>query len=370
MKLGAAGTIMPPVEGVLKNARRLEEKAYDSIWWPDHLMGWFPQSIWTPDVTPLANFQQNPDVYLDPVAAIAAVAVHTERVQLGTSVTEPVRRHPAVLANEWLSLSHLSKGRAILGIGCGEAENITPYGLDYSRAVSRFEESLAIIRLLWEHDDPVDFDGSFWTMRDAVIGMGAYDGRFPPIWVGAHGPRMLDITGRYGDGWLPTHVPTPEDYAARLGRIEDAARAAGRDFAGFTPGLWDYTIVTESHEDGHRIADAALPKINLLVLPSQAYEERGYTHPLGDSFYGIRDFIPARYGKDEVLKALDQVPEEMVHDYTVHGTPDELVARVREYEAAGLQHVVMWNQTFLGDPTKVAESFHLLDAVLDVLHEE
>ena len=71
MRLGAAGTIMPPVEGVLKNARRLEDKGYDSIWWPDHWMGWFPQAIWTPEVTPLANFQQNPDVYLDPVAAIS-----------------------------------------------------------------------------------------------------------------------------------------------------------------------------------------------------------------------------------------------------------------------------------------------------------
>jgi phthiodiolone/phenolphthiodiolone dimycocerosates ketoreductase len=370
MKVGAPGTIMPPVDGLLKNARRVEEKGYDSIWWPDHLMGWYPQSIWTPDVTPLANFQQNPDIFLDPVACIAAVGVHTERVQLGTSVTEPIRRHPAMVANEWLSLSHLSKGRAVLGIGCGEAENITPYGLDFSRAVSRFEEALAIIRLLWENDDPVDFDGSFWTLRDAVIGMGAYGGRFPPIWVGAHGPRMLDITGRYADGWLPTHVPTPQDYADGLARIKRAATAAGRDAGAFTPGLWNYTIVAEDHEECHRIADQPLPKINMLVLPSSAYEERGYTHPLGEGFYGIRDFIPAHYGKDEILKALDSIPEDMVHDYTVHGTPDELVALVRSYEAVGLEHVVLWNQTFLGDPTKVAESFHLLDEVRAALHQE
>jgi phthiodiolone/phenolphthiodiolone dimycocerosates ketoreductase len=272
-----------------------------------------------------------------------------------------------MLANEWLSLSHLSKGRAILGIGCGEAENITPYGLDYSKVVSRFEESLAIIRLLWENDEPVDFDGTFWTFRDAVVGLGAFQGEFPPIWVGAHGPRMLEITGRYGDGWLPTHVPTPENYAERLGTIFEAAAKAGRDTSSFTPGLWDYTIVAPDHEDAHRIADAPLPKINLLVLPSVAYEERGYAHPLGEGFYGIRDFIPARYTKDEILKALAAIPEDIVHDYTVHGTPDELVERVQAYEAAGLQHIVMWNQTFLGDPTKVSESFHLLDDVLAAL---
>ncbi|MFN2543071.1 MAG: LLM class flavin-dependent oxidoreductase [Actinomycetota bacterium] len=364
LTVGSSGTIMPPVDGLIRNAQRLEEKGYDAIWWPDHLMGWFPQAIWTPDVTPLAAFQQNPDVYLDPVACISAVGVHTQRVRLGTSVTEPIRRHPAMLANEWLSLSHLSKGRAILGIGCGEAENIVPYGLDYSNAVSKFEEALAIIRLLWENDEPVDFDGTYWPLRDAVVGLGAYDGRFPPIWVGAHGPRMLDITGRFADGWLPTHTAEPADYAERLGRIRDAAKNAGRDPDAIEAGLWDYTIVAADHEEAHRIAAQPLPKVNLLVLPSSAYERLGHRHPLGDGFYGIRDFIPARYTKDEVLKALDAIPEDVVHAYTVHGTPDELTARLRQYESAGLQHAVLWNQTFLGDPTKVSESFHLLDDVL------
>ncbi len=365
MEVGAAGTIMPPADGMLKTARRNEERGYDSIWWPDHLMGWYPESIWTPDVTPLANFQPSPHVFFDSVAAIAAVAVHTDRIRLGTSVTEPVRRHPAQLAQEWLTLDHLSKGRAILGIGPGEGENIVPYGLSYDRPVTRFEEALEIIRLLWENDEPVDFDGPNYTLRRAVLGLGPYEaGRYPPIWIGAHGPRMLEITGRYGDGWIPGLTGGPEVYGERLAVIRAAATAAGRDPDAITPALYAYTVVASDHEAAHEILRHPLLAGNQLVLPSEAYEERGFSHPLGKGFYGIRDYVPTRYSKDEALKAIAAIPFELTHDYTLHGTPDDLVALLHDYETAGLRHVALWNMTFLGDPTKVRESFHLLDEVM------
>jgi len=364
LEIGAPGAIMPPVEVLLKTAKRNEDKGFDALWWPDHLMGWHPESIWTPDITPLATVQPNPHVYLDPVACIAAVATHTEKIRLGTRVTEPVRRHPAMLANEWLTLDHFSKGRAILGIGAGEGENIIPYGMSFDKPASRFEEALTIIRLLWENNEPVDFDGDFWTMRRAVCGMGPHTpGRFPPIWTGAHGPRMMDITGRLADGWLPTRM-SPEEYAHGLGVIRTAAEKAGRDFSTFTPGLWAYTVVASDHEEAHRILNQRMPKGFQLVLPSEEYEKRGYAHPLGTKFQGLRDYIPTRLGRDEALKAIDSIPEEIAHLSTVHGTPDELVALFREYEAVGVRHIVPWNITFLGDPTKVRESFHLLDDVL------
>jgi phthiodiolone/phenolphthiodiolone dimycocerosates ketoreductase len=364
IEIGSPGTIMPPVEGVLKTAQRNERKGYDALWWPDHLMGWHPDSIWTADVTPLAHVQSNPHVYLDPVAAIAAVATHTETIKLGTSVTEPIRRHPAMLANEWLTLDHFSKGRVILGIGAGEGENIIPYGMNFSKPASKFEEALQIIRLLWENNEPVDFDGQFWKLDRAVCGMGPFTpGRFPPIWTGAHGDRMLRITGRLADGWLPTNMPSAE-YARRLGIIEASAKEAGRDFSSFTPGLWAYTVIAADHEESHRILNETLPKGFQLVLPSEEYEKLGYSHPLGSKFVGLRDYIPTRFSKDEALKAIASIPEEVSHEHTLHGTPDDIVAQIRDFEAVGVQHIVPWNITFLGDPSKVKESFHLIDDVL------
>jgi phthiodiolone/phenolphthiodiolone dimycocerosates ketoreductase len=364
MEIGATGVIMPPVDGVLKNALRNEAKGYDAMWWPDHLMGWHPESIWKPDITALANFQSNPHVYFDPIACIAAVGTHTTTMKLGTSVTEPIRRHPAMVANEWLTLDHFTKGRAILGIGAGEGENIVPYGMDFSKPASKFEEALTIIRLMWENDEPVDFDGDFWTFRRAVNGMGPFTpGRFPPIWTGAHGERMLRITGRLADGWLPTNMP-PEAYAQRLEIIRDAAEKAGRDLSSFTPGLWAYTVIANDHEESHRILNETLPKGFQLVLPSEEYEKRGYSHPLGPKFVGLRDYIPTHFERDEALKAIASIPEEISHEHTLHGTPDEIVKQIRDFEAVGVKHIVPWNITFLGDPSKIRESFHLLDDVL------
>jgi phthiodiolone/phenolphthiodiolone dimycocerosates ketoreductase len=367
IEVGAAGTIQPPVEALLHTARRNEEKGYDAIWYPDHWMAWHSESIWVPDVTPIANFQPSPHVYLDPVACMAAVGVQTERIRLGTSVTEPIRRHPALLANEWLTLDHLTKGRAILGIGAGEAENITPYGLDYSKQVSKFEEALTIIRLLWENDEPVDFDGQFWSLKRAVNGMQPYQpGVFPEIWTGAHGPRMLDITGRMADGWLPSLLP-PEEFGPRLGRIRDAATAVGRDPDAITPGMWFLVIADEDHETCHRLVNDRIVKGFLLTLPEEAFARHGAAHPLGEGAYGLREYIPTMWQKDEMLAALDAIPDEVAHEYILHGTPDELVETVRRYEAEGLRHAVLWNITFLGDLTKIGSSYHLVDDVMRTL---
>ena len=68
-------------------------------------------------------------------------------MRLGVGVTEPIRRHPVLIAQAMMTLSHLTKRAPILGIGAGERMNIDPYGLDFSEPVTRLEEALQIIRL-------------------------------------------------------------------------------------------------------------------------------------------------------------------------------------------------------------------------------
>lgn len=371
MRIGTGGNIMPPAESLLRTSQSVERRGYDSLWWPDHLMGWHPQTVWTPDVTDLAAFQPNPHVYFDPVAAIAAVAVHTERVQLGTAVTEMVRRHPAMVAQEWLTLDHLSKGRVVLGVGAGERENIEPYGLDYSRPVSRFEESLAIVRLLWENDGPVDFDGEFWTFRDAVCGMAPYhaDGdarRYPPIWAGAHGPRMLSIVGRLCDGWLPTYSDV-DTWAAGRAAVRAAATEAGRDPDAIECGMWGLLVVDDDEEEVERICATPVIRAWLLVNPAWQFEALGYEHPLGPDWNGLTDYVPARLSRDEALAAIDRVPTEVVRRFLLTGTPDEVVAEVRRFAEAGLDHLVVQNVTFMGDLGKLRGSYQLQDEIAATL---
>ena len=155
--IGSGGPIAPPAGAVVRRAKTLEKLGFGIIAWPDHLMGWLPESIWTRDVSRVAAMSpaRNPHVFLDPLITMAAAATGTERIRLATCVTDPLRRHPAVLANEFLTLHHMSGGRTILGIGAGEGENTIPYGIDYRYQVSRLDEALQVIRLLWEADGQV-----------------------------------------------------------------------------------------------------------------------------------------------------------------------------------------------------------------------
>src|SRR4029450_3143063 len=95
----------------------------------------------------------------------------TARRGLGTGVTDPVRPHPAVLAQSFLTLDHATGGRAVLGIGAGEAENVVPLGLRYERTASRLIEAVEVIRLLWSTTEPVDFAGDHFALRNAILGL-------------------------------------------------------------------------------------------------------------------------------------------------------------------------------------------------------
>jgi len=133
----------------LSQIDQLDSGRYHSIWLPDHMVSFWPDSIWTPEFTDLAVTSPSPHRHLDGMAVAAAAAVLTKNVPIATSVVDTVRRHPSLLAQTALTIQHLARGRFILGLGCGELENTVPYGFDFSKPVSRFEESLQVIRLLW-----------------------------------------------------------------------------------------------------------------------------------------------------------------------------------------------------------------------------
>ena len=85
IEFGAPGTIMPPADKAVENARRAEADGYESIWWPSHLMGWHPESVWTEDITPLAKFQDNPHTYSDPLVMMGVAGAVTEKIRVGWS---------------------------------------------------------------------------------------------------------------------------------------------------------------------------------------------------------------------------------------------------------------------------------------------
>ncbi len=97
------------------------------------------------------------------------LASRASRLRIGVGVTEPIRRHPILIAQAMLTLAYMTKRPPILGIGAGERENIDPYGLDFTKPVSRLEEALQIIRLCFSAQGPIDFHGEHYQLHRASM---------------------------------------------------------------------------------------------------------------------------------------------------------------------------------------------------------
>jgi len=360
LELSAMGAVRPPADAVLAAAQRREQQGFDAIWWADHLLHWFPLSIWTPDLVPQAATQPSPHIWFDPVPVVAAAAAATRDIRLGIGVTDVIRRHPASLAQTALTLDHLTGGRFVLGVGSGEALNLEPFGVANERPLSRLEDGLEVMRLLMASPDPVDYEGEHFRLRGASLGLRPVDGRPPPIWIAAHRPRGLALAGRRGDGWLPL-ATDPDQYAEMLARVREGAAAAGRPQDAVTPGLYARVVVAETREEAEAAIDGSLlMRFIALTRPAEAFTARGAEHPLGEGAFGLTSFMPTAYGRAEALRLAKAVPPEVVRDAVIHGTPDEVARAVEAFVERGARHVQLTNMTPLAAPPLAAASEALL----------
>lgn len=184
----------------------------------------------------LVSFQDHPyqPGFLDTWTLLAFVAARTERVKLAPNVLNLPLRPPSVVARAAASLDLLSEGRLELGLGAGAFwEGVEAMGgprRSPGESVAALSEAIEVIRALWDTGSRggARFEGEHYRLR------GAKRGPAPAhpigIWLGAYKPRMLRLTGRAADGWLPS-VPylEPGDLASGNAAIDAAAREAGRD---------------------------------------------------------------------------------------------------------------------------------------------
>lgn len=331
----------PPLGRINFMIRAGRLAGYDAFWTVDHFLGWFPQSIWDRDFSPLADPEGSPHVYFDWQTLLGHVASRAGRTQVGVGVTESVRRHPVLLAQAAMTLSHVAKEPPILGIGAGEAENTIPYGLDFSRPVSRLEDALQVIRTCFTSRGPFDHDGTHYQLDQAILDLNSPPGRTPQIWLAAHGPRMLELTGRYADGWLPTLPYTPESYQAAIGRIRAAAAAEGRNADRIVPGWSTFTVLGKTEADARRLLESPVVRFMALLAPDHVWQAHGLTHPLGEGFGGLVDFMPQNYDRREMMDAMRRVPVDLVAETVVWGTPETVLGRLSDFVDVGLRHLVM-----------------------------
>jgi phthiodiolone/phenolphthiodiolone dimycocerosates ketoreductase len=323
----------------------------DAYWVGDHLNALFPRSIYTPEYLGVAKVAPKIDACLEPWTLLGHLAARTRfgRVRLGVGVTDASRRNPAVTAQAAATLHLITRGRAILGIGVGEREGNEPYGVDWTKPVARFEEAVATIRALWDSGgELVSRDSPYFPLRNAVFDLPPYRGKWPEIWVAAHGPRMLRATGRYADAWFPGGpVMRPKDYARGLQALRTAASDAGRDPMSITPAAWLFVVTGGSRDEVDETLNSNAAKAFALNIPAERWADHGVEHPLGDDFAGAQDFLPQTLDEKTVLSYARRVPLSLLKEALLTGTPEDVIDQAAEWRDHGLRYLVACNASIL-----------------------
>jgi coenzyme F420-dependent glucose-6-phosphate dehydrogenase len=289
---------------LVEYAVRAEELGLDSVLVSDHFLPWRHEGGHAPFA----------------LAWMAAVAERTERVQIGTSVLTPTFRYnPAVIAQAFATMSLLSGGRVILGVGTGEALNeIAVSGREWPEFKERFarlRESIQVMRALWTKDD-VDFKGDYYTLVGAKI----YDRpeQPVPVYVAAGGPVVAKYAGRAGDGFICTSGKGMDLYTEKLiPAVTEGAQAAERD-----PATVDRMIEIKLSYD--RDPEAALANTRFWAPLSLTPEQK---HSVSSA--------------EEMERLADELPiEQVAKRWIVASDPDEALAQIKPYLDAGLNHLV------------------------------
>ncbi len=302
---GSARTIREAVE----RARRAEALGFEAIFFADSQMN-----------------------NVDPFQALAMCAVNTRRIRLGTAVTNIVYRDPTVTANSFATLNEISQGRAIIGLGTGDGP---VYSLGRTATkLGEFEKGLRVIRDLL-HDRGIEVAKS---SERAGGNVRLKAGQRPvPIYISAEGPKTLRVAGRVSDGVI---LGTGFDK-----EVTDWARrhiAAGATDAARNPGEIDLMpagmIVVE--DDGDRARRRVRAR-----MANRAHHNFRFTMetvPEGE-IAGVKRFMDHFDISKPIEERIDPafVTDYLLERFTIAGTPEECIARVKRLEADGIRRLLL-----------------------------
>ena len=278
-----------------------------------------------------AVWQADSRLVRDAVVPMAAFAAKTKKIKIGSGVVDCWTRNPARLASTFSTLDDLAPGRIILGIGAWWDPLASKVGIERKRPLKVMREVVTTVRALLA-DETVSFSGDF-VQLDGVELDYVYQERRPkevPIYIGATGMKMMELSGEIADGVVLNYLVSPEYNKRAMEHLEIGASKAGRSIDEIDrPQL----VVCSLAEDRKEALDGArLMVTQYLGQQPHIMKASGVPEELLDEIGKVLTW-PATHEQVEAASKL--VPDEVVQMICAAGTPDEVREKVAQYMKDG-----------------------------------
>jgi 5,10-methylenetetrahydromethanopterin reductase len=248
-------------------------------------------------------------------------------------------RNPARIASTFSTLDDLAPGRIILGIGAWWDPLASKVGVDRKRPLRVMREVVESVRALLRCDGPVTYQGDYVQLDGVELDYIHQErvAKDVPIYIGATGMKMMELTGKIGDGVVLNYMVEPAYNLRAMEALEKGARSVGKDLDDIDrPQL----IVCSVDEDRQAALDAArLLLTQYLGQQPHIMAASGVSEELLNEIHQVLSW-PAT--NEEVKAASKLVPDDVVQRCTASGTPEEAKAKVKEYLDAGCTSPILY----------------------------
>lgn len=297
-----------------------------------------------------AVWQAESRLVRDAIVPMAAFAATTSRIKIASGVINNWTRNIGLLASTFLTLDDLAQDRIICGIGAWWDPLAKKVGIDRKRPLTAMRETVDVLRQLLTLER-VTFHGDFHHVDDVMLDVvhGRTEPRNVPIYIGATGMQMMELTGEIADGVCLNYLVHPDYNARAMDALAKGAKKSGRTLDDIDrPQL---VICSVSEDRQHALNRARKMITQYLGQQPHLMKASGVSQELLDEIHQVLTW-PAT--DEEIENAMHLVPDDVVQLCTASGSPTEVKAKVREYIEHGATCPILYP---LGDPYLMIDIF-------------
>jgi 5,10-methylenetetrahydromethanopterin reductase len=305
LKFGIEFVPKDPYWKIAAYAIQAENNGFSNLWITDHF--------------------GNRNVYV----TLAAAALYTKKITFGTGVTNPWMINPVITAQSIATLNELAPGRVVLGMGAGDKTTLEAVGVEMNKPLAAVRESIEIFRKLTAGEN-VAYQGEIFKTAGAKFNFKTKNKI--AVYVGAQGPKMLEMAGKIGDGVL-VNASHPSDISFAVQMASEGMKQAGKSIEDVDIAAYASFSV---NEDPKKAVKAASPVVAFIVAgsPTQVLEKHGINPSKADE-------IRAALKAGDFPKAIGAVTPEMINAFSICGTPDVCIEKIAALKKIGIGQFVV-----------------------------